>query len=81
MTNVRLLSTIARDIYKDWKTVNFAAVPYLHAMSSLETMKDKYGADDARSIVSYFLSNASTWRGPVAKEMKLELKNMLGRVR
>ena len=56
----RPLSTIAREIYQDWKKVNFAAKPYLDAMSSLN-----------------FLSNARSWTGPKAKEIKKELKAMM----
>ncbi len=72
----RPLSVIAREIYNDWKKVNYAAKPYLDAMSSLNSIKDKYMFDDGISIVLYFLSNASTWRGPKAKEIKAELKKM-----
>lgn len=73
----RTLSTIAREIYADWKTVNYAAKPYLSAMSSLETVNDKYGFDNGRGIVLYFLSNAGTWKGEKAKMIKAELKTML----
>ena len=62
---------------KDWKQPYFGAVPYLQAMHSLETLNDYYGVDDARSIINRFLSNAATWRGPVAREVKAELKRML----
>ncbi len=34
----------------------------------------RYGADPGSSIVAYFLSNASTWKGPVAKMVKAELR-------
>ncbi len=71
------ISSIARIISRDWRPVSPYAKPYLSAMSSLYDMSDDYGADSANSIVSYFLSNASTWRGPVAKEVKLHLNNML----
>jgi hypothetical protein len=33
--------------------------------------------DGAETIVRYFLSNASTWRGEDAKRIKAELKSML----
>ena len=33
-----------------------------------------YGLDTAETIVIYFLSNATTWRGAVAREVKVELK-------
>ena len=73
----RSLSDIARDIRRDWKNVNYGAVPYLDAMRDLDSINDKYGADDARMIVAYFLSNATTWRGETAKAIKAELKAMM----
>lgn len=77
-TEVRSLSVIAREIRKDWKNVYFGAKPYLDAMSELITINDYYFNDTAKSIVIYFLSNASTWRGEVAKRVKSELKQMAG---
>lgn len=76
---MRSLETIAREIRADWTNVNYAAKPYLDAMRSLGCVDDNFGYDDGRSIVLYFLSNAATWRGPVAKAIKLELKAMLAR--
>lgn len=74
-TAARSLSEIARDIRKEWgSNVNFAAKPYLDAMMSLDSITDMYGADSAKSIVAYFLSNASSFRGERAKELKAELK-------
>lgn len=74
---VRPLSEIAREIRKDWKNVNFAAKPYLDAMSTLGSINERYGYDSARSIVLYFLSNAGSWRGETAKRVKAELNAML----
>jgi hypothetical protein len=79
VTAPRPLHLIATEIRRDWKRVYFGAVPYLDAMGSLSAMSDSYGCDDARSVVAYFLANASTWRGDVAKRVKAELKAMLGR--
>jgi hypothetical protein len=73
----RMLSFIARDIRATWPKVYFGAVPYLQAMASLDSMSSRYGEDDARSIVAYFLANAGTWRGPDAQRIKAELKGML----
>jgi hypothetical protein len=73
----RSLSTIAREISADWRKPYFGAVPYLGAMRSLDSVRDAYGADDGRTVVLYFLSNASTWRGETAKRIKAELKAML----
>lgn len=53
------------------------AVPYLDAMSGLNKITDNYGYDSADAIVRYFLSNATTWRGPDARRVKAELKGML----
>lgn len=71
---------LALVIVADWgERVYFGAVPYLDAMLDLETIDDAYGADRGRDVVAYFLSNASTWRGPVARAVKAELKRRLGR--
>jgi len=72
----RPISEIARDIRQDWKNVNYAAKPYLAAMFDLSSITDSYGCDNARSVVRYFLCNASTWRGSIAKSIKAELKTL-----
>lgn len=76
------LGEIATIIKKNWKEtakngVYFGAVPYLDAMYSLGSTKDNYGADSGKSIVTYFLCNASTWKGPVAKEIKAHLNKCI----
>lgn len=68
------LNELAALIRKDWKNVYFGAVPYLQAMRNLNSVDDDYGMDSGKSIVRYFLANASTWRGEVAKAVKTELK-------
>lgn len=68
------LSEIADVVRRDWKKVNFAAVPYLDAMQYLNSIQDNYYQDSGVSIVLYFLSNATSWRGEVAKAVKKELK-------
>jgi hypothetical protein len=73
----RSLTAIAMDIRRDWKNPYFGAVPYITAMGCLNSINDKYGCDDAKSIVLYFLSNASTWRGEKARAIKAELKAMV----
>ncbi len=74
---MRPLYEIAAEIRSDWKKVYFGAVPYLEAMACLDEMTDMYGADSARSIVAYFLGNANTWKGEVARRVKKELNDML----
>jgi hypothetical protein len=73
----RQLHEIASEIRKTWVKPYFGAVPYLGAMRSLATVDDSCGFDDARSIVNYFLCNASTWRGADARRIKAELKAMM----
>ena len=77
----RTLSTIAREIRSDWKKPYFGAVPYLDAMLALDYIDDNYYYDSGRSIVVYFLANASTYRGETAKRIKLELKSILAGVK
>jgi hypothetical protein len=80
MAQTRPLHVIASEIRSDWsKTksgIYFGAKPYLDAMSTLNSIEDKYYEDTAKSIVLYFLSNASTYRGETAKRIKAELKAM-----
>ena len=74
---MRPLYTIAREIRSDWKKVSPYAAPYLQAMSYLNSVDDNYILDSGRSIVSYFLANAGSWRGETAKRIKAELKAMV----
>lgn len=76
-TNTRPLYEIAKEISFHWRNPYFGAGPYIAAMYHLNSMNDKYGADSAASIVRYFLSNARTWRGDVARRIKAELNAML----
>jgi hypothetical protein len=77
MTTYRPIHIIADEIRQHGGTRYFGAVPYVDAMTSLHSIGDMYFADSGRSIVLYFLANAKTWRGPVAKRIKAELKAML----
>ncbi|NDB70862.1 MAG: hypothetical protein EB015_23195 [Methylocystaceae bacterium] len=73
---MRSISTIAREIRADWTNPYFGAVPYLNAMQSLDSINDDYYYDSGKSIVLYFLANASTWKGATARRIKAELKAM-----
>lgn len=76
-TQTRPLWQIAQDIRSTWTNPYFGAVPYIDAMSALESIDDDYYCDTADSVVMYFLSNARNWRGDDAKRIKAELKGML----
>jgi len=73
----RLLCDIAREIRADWKNVSPYAQYYLDAMWSMGSIKENYYVDSGESIVAYFLGNAASWKGEVARRVKLELKGML----
>jgi len=75
---MRSISTIAREIRADWTKPYFGAVPYLQAMHSLDSIDDDYYEDSGKSVVLYFLANASTWKGEKARAIKAELKKLAG---
>lgn len=74
----RLLCEIAEEIRATWRPPFYGAVPYLNAMARLGPLTDTYGADSARSVVAYFLTNAGRWHGPTAQRIKAELREMTG---
>lgn len=75
---MRPINQIAAEISKDWKNPYFGAVPYLRAMHSLHTLDSKYGMDNAKGIILYFLNNSRSWRGDTARRIKDELRSLLG---
>lgn len=83
MTEPRYIYRIAGDVIEHWRkkdgtpSVYFGAVPYLSAMQGLSTIDESYGQDNARGIVTYFLSNATTFRGEHARRLKAELRAIL----
>ena len=84
-TNFRPISAIAaeirqvfqRDFPNKCRERFYGAVPYLDAMFSLNSIKDRFIEDSGYSVVAYFLSNVTTWRGEDAKRIKAELNAIL----
>tara|TARA_A100001201_G_C4039427_1_gene186193 strand:- start:316 stop:543 length:228 start_codon:yes stop_codon:yes gene_type:complete len=74
---MRPIYEIAGDIRSDWTKVSPYALPYLEAMEDLDSVEDRYLFDSARSVINYFLANASGWKGDTAREIKKELKGMV----
>ena len=72
----RPIYQIAEEILNDWKKMSPYAAPYVTAMCDLNKITDNYIHDSGKSVVLYFLSNASSWRGETAKRIKAELKEM-----
>lgn len=81
MADTRRISEIAREIEDIWsqqgKGVNYAAKPYLDAMFFLDTPQSRYYMDSGDTIVRYFLSNATSFKGEDARRLKAELKALL----
>lgn len=71
------LFRIAELVASDWQRPYFGAEPYIRAMRGLRGMNDYFGVEAARDIVPYFVSNARTWKGDVARLVKAELKRRL----
>ena len=74
----RPIHEIAAEIERTWAKVNYAARPYLDAMHELTLITDNYMYDSGKSVVLYFLSNATTFRGEDARRLKAELKEIAG---
>lgn len=73
----RMIRDIAQDIINDWKNPYYGARPYIQAMAQLYYVEDKYVYETAKDVIIYFLANAQTWRGPIAKQIKAELKELI----
>lgn len=71
------LHKIAAEIQDQWPKVSPQAQPHLTAMHALTRITDVYGLDTAESVVRYFLANAGAWRGPKARDIRFELREIL----
>jgi hypothetical protein len=74
---LRSLGEIARDIMgSPWYKSNASiyARDYIQAMRYLTGIEDSYGLDSAYSVINYALANMNTFRGDLARSVKLELK-------
>jgi len=74
---MRTIREIAQDIMENWNNPSPYAMPYLNGMLELISIDDKYFFDDGKSVVLYFLSNASGFRGNLARKLKAELKELI----
>jgi len=75
--HTRPLDEIAAEIQSQWRTLSFAAVGPVAAMRHLRDIDDAYGSRAGRAVVRDFLGSATSWRGPAARRIKAELKNLL----
>jgi hypothetical protein len=49
----------------------------MQGMHAVDPKGITYGMEDAKTIILYFLSNATHWRGETAKAIKAELKRRI----
>jgi hypothetical protein len=75
---MRKVREVATEIRREWPNVHFAAEPYLQAMEQLDSPSDNFGYDSGKSVILYFLANAQHFRGESARQLKKELKSMVG---
>ncbi len=73
---MRTIKQIDSEINDNWTNINDYALPYLHAMYELECIDDSFGLDSSKSVILYFLANATTWKGEKAREIKKELNKL-----
>ena len=71
------VSEIAHAIAKDWQNISPYAKDYLNAMKDIRNIDDNYYADSAKTVVLYFLANASSYRGENARTYKALLKELV----
>lgn len=72
------LSQLADLARRHWKPMFYGAVPYVNALLQCPTINSTYGIESAEHLVLAFLANARTWRGPIARVVKAELKRRAG---
>lgn len=70
----RTPAEIFAEVQRDWKKPYYGAKPYMEALAQLGSWDSAYYADEARGLGLYFLANAGTWRGEVARRVKAEIK-------
>ena len=73
----RSLSDIAAEISADWMAYHDHAQPYIDAFSAMRHPTDRFGLGTGSNAIQGFLINAQTWRGPVARRVKAELRAIL----
>lgn len=80
---MRTVREIAVEILADWTVINnTGARDALECMRKMGAITERFGADpNGYSVVGTFLGNSIGWRGPVARRVKKELRQMCGHPR
>jgi len=70
-------ATLGAIVKADWGgKVYFGAVPYLQALLEMDSFDQQYYQEYGRHIGLRFLGQAFSYRGPVAKAVKLRIKEL-----
>ena len=78
---MRPISDIAKDIRREWRSVNYAAAPYLDELRYLDTIDTTdrtTGFQAGASIIRGFLGSATAFKGETARNLKNELRAHIG---
>jgi len=74
----RRVRSIAAEIEADWPKISPNARPHLDLLHKLDDVHDTAAnGQSGRAVVSFFLANASTYKGVKAQELKAELRTMV----
>jgi hypothetical protein len=75
-TTPRPLNELAEIIFKEGRGKSWfnIAKHYVEPMLGMTDAKQDYYYDSGTSVVMYALSNLQQWRGEVARQVKIELK-------
>ena len=76
LKNMRL-SQISDLIYRNWNNMPLNAYRYVEAMFQLDNINESFNNETGVEIISYFLANAKSWQGDVAKDVKQYLNNLI----
>jgi len=80
---MRALRDIALEVANDWPTMNSGGAS--NALACMRTMGDvtePFGADpNGYRVIGSFLMHSIGWRGPIARRVKSELREMAGHPR
>ena len=80
---MRELRQIAAEIEVDWPVINNASArEALDCMKTMGAITERFGRDsNGYPVVGVFLDNSVGWRGPIARRVKKELRQMCGHPR
>jgi hypothetical protein len=74
MTSPREFAMLIR---ADWKKPTSNAASVLAALATMDSIHHYYGSLKGVWLVETFLLNASSWRGPIARNVKARLNQLI----